>query len=267
MFKKKIKETVEQEKHLHYNDGPLQGKQKEVGQQIMAYTQAAKWFEDRVAEDYRKKAKSSRRLSIFFGLLAFMSILAVMMLTPLKTVVPMILRVDKSSGYVDVVKPSDGTEKPEVVEDKHFIHQYILARESYNWSSQRANYRFVQLTSSPDVFEQYKNFQLSSKGYVARLEQSQQIQSIVESIVLLPSSNERKLESDTGIKTYQVRLTESRLLPDGKPVPQTVPVSSIILISIDNKNPAITEGDQWLNPLGYGVKGYSKTMAIVGSGS
>ena len=250
MFKKKIKEAVEQEKHLHYNDGPLQGKQKEVGQQIMAYTQAAKWFEDRVAEDYRKKAKSSRRLSIFFGLLAFMSILAVMMLTPLKTVVPMILRVDKSSGYVDVVKPSDGTEKPEVVEDKHFIH-----------------HRFVQLTSSPDVFEQYKNFQLSSKGYVARLGQSQQIQSIVESIVLLPSSNERKLESDTGIKTYQVRLTESRLLPDGKPVPQTVPVSSIILISIDNKNPAITEGDQWLNPLGYGVKGYSKTMAIVGSGS
>lgn len=70
----KGKKKIDEERQLHYGDGKLEKKNSEVIQDIRAYTMAARWFEKRVAEDYRKKARNSRRLSIFFGILAFASV-------------------------------------------------------------------------------------------------------------------------------------------------------------------------------------------------
>lgn len=265
MFTKKIKAATELERQLHYNDGELNGKEAEIGKTILAYTQAARWFEHRVAEDYRKKAKNARVLATLFGLLALMSTLAVMWLTPLKTVEPYVIRVDKNSGYMDIIKPLDNrAESADSVQDKHFIATYVLARESYNWASQAANYAFVQLTSSSDVFAEYRNFQLSSKGYVAKLGQSQQVKIDIDSIVLLPVSKEPKLDSNKQIKTYHVRFTQSLLSGEGKAVPTSKSIDWIVTLSIDHNNPPISEGDQWLNPLGYGVIAYNTTMAAAG---
>lgn len=269
MFKsKKIKTYTEQERQLHYADGELAGKNAEVGQEIMAYTRAARWFEKRVADDYRKKARNSRILAAVFGCLAFMSVLAVMMLTPLKTSVPYLVRVDKSSGYMDVVKPaSEKGDPPEVIEDKHWIFTYVMARESYNWASQKSNYALVQQMSYGDVFNEYKNFQLSSKGYVAKLGQSEQVSTEIDSIIALPASNEPKLKGDKdikNIKNYQVRLSQALLDAEGKPIPNSKPVYSVALISFDYEHPASTEGQQWLNPKGFGVQAYSKNVELRG---
>nr|WP_233458094.1 type IV secretion system protein [Arsenophonus endosymbiont of Apis mellifera] len=255
-----IEKATALERQLHYNEG-LEGKEHEVGKTIMAYTQAARWFEHRVAEDYRKKAKNARILAIIFGLLALMSTLAVMLLTPLKTVEPYVIRVDKNSGYMDIIKPLDDRATPaDVVQDKHFISTYVLARESYNWASHAANYAFVQLTSASDVFEEYRNFQLSSKGYVAKLGQSQQVRIAIDSIVLLPITSETALNGNEKMKTYQVRFTQTLLGSEGKMRPISTPLEWIVTISIDHNNPPSSEGDQWLNPLGYGVRAYNTTL-------
>lgn len=265
MFTKKIKAATELERQLHYSDGELDGKDAEIGKTIMAYTQAAQWFEHRVAEDHRKKARNARLLAGIFGLLAVMSTLAVMLLTPLKTVEPYVIRVDKNSGYMDIIKPLENrAESADIVQDKHFIAAYVMARESYNWASQSANYAFVQLTSSSDVFNEYRNFQLSNKGYVAKLGQSQQVEVDIDSIVLLPLSKEPKLNSDKQIKTYQVRFTQTLLSAEGKVMPASKPIDWIVTLAIDHNNPPISEGEQWLNPLGYGVKAYNTTMAVSG---
>ncbi len=72
---------------------------------------AARWFEN-VWLKTTVKAGNSRRLSIFFGILAFASVIAVMGLTPLKTVETTIIRVDRNSGYMDVIRP-DGKRRYE----------------------------------------------------------------------------------------------------------------------------------------------------------
>lgn len=264
---KKIKKQNEQERQLIYGDGPIQENQREAASLERMYQAAAKWFESRVAEDYKKKAKSSKRLAIFLGVLLAMSLIANLSLSPLKTVEPFVIRVDKNSGYVDIVKPSYSmSDSSDVAEDKHFISAYVLAHESYNWASQRANYAFIQLTSSEDVFPPYKNFQLSKKGYTEKLGMQQQVQVQINSIVALPRSKQDKLAGgDSSIRSYQVRYSQTLLMADGRPVLNADPINWISIISINNSNPPKTEGDQWLNPKGYLTVGWEPTLTNAGS--
>lgn len=264
-LRKNKKAVAEQEKKLIYNDEQLAGKGKEIGQSIMAYTQAAKWFEKRVADDYRRKARNSRWLASFFGVLAFMAIAAVLGLTPLKTVVPYVLRVDMNSGFVDIVKPkSESVESPEVKEDKRNIVAYVMARESYNWASQPANYALVQLLSYDNAFQEYRNFQLSSKGYVALMGKVEQFRTEVNAMVPLKNSHEPALKANKDIRTYQVRFTKTLLDINGKPVLGSEPTRWVGTISFDYKNPPHSEGDDWLNPQGFGVRDFTKTQEING---
>lgn len=264
---KKVEKENERERQLVYGDGPIEENQREAASLERMYQAAAKWFEARVAEDYKKKAKSSKRLAIFLGVLLGMSLIANMSLSPLKTVEPFVIRVDKNSGYVDIVKPSYSmSDSADVAEDKHFISAYVLAHESYNWASQRANYAFIQLTSSEDVFTPYKNFQLSKKGYTEKLGMQQQVKTEINSIVALPRSKQDKLSGgDSSIRSYQVRYSQTLLMADGRPVQDADPINWISIISINNSNPPKTEGDQWLNPKGYLAVGWEPTLTNAGS--
>ncbi|MGC1014422.1 virB8 family protein [Pantoea agglomerans] len=263
---KKIKKNNDDERQLVYGDGPIEENRKEAASLERMYQAAAKWFETRVAEDYKKKAKSSKRLSIFLGVLLGMSLIANMSLSPLKTVVPYVIRVDKNSGYVDIVKPAENkSDTPEVAEDKHFIRAYVMAHESYNWASQRANYAFVELTSSAEVFTPYKNFALSKKGFTEKLGMQQQVQVEINSIVELPRSKQDKLSGgDSSIRSYQVRYSQTLLMADGRAVQGAEPTNWISLISVNNSNPAKTEGDEWLNPKGYLTVGWEPTLTNAG---
>lgn len=264
---KRIKKINEQERNLVYGDGEIEENLKEAATMERSYISASKWFEKRVAEDYKRKAKNSSRVSIFLGVLLGISLIANMSLSPLKTVIPFVIRVDQNSGYVDIVKQVDYTnDKPEVVEDKHYISAYVLAHESYNWASQRANYAFIHLTSSEEVFTPYKNFQLSKKGYTEKLGMQQQIRTEINSIVLLPRSKQDRLPGgDSSVRSYQVRYKQTLLMADGRTVQGAEPINWISIISINNSNPPKTEGDQWLNPKGYLTVGWEPTLTNVGS--
>ncbi|KFW97757.1 virB8 family protein [Pectobacterium carotovorum] len=279
LLNKKVKEKTDLERQLHYGDGPLAGKSNEVGLDIQAYNKAAQYFEKRVAEDYRKKAKSNKILAFLFGGLALSAIIALVGLTPLKTTETIVIRVDKNSGYMDVIRPGWKKEDTkEVADDKHNIAMYVMAREKYNWASQKTNFSIVQQMSYPDVFTDYKNFQLSSKGYVSTLGTSRQVDVDIDSIVPLPVSHEKKLGERDDIKTYQVRFSQTLLDSEGKPVPETGQALKLdssgrpiiepkkvywtALVSFDYNNAPLTEGEGWVNPKGFGVLAYGKTQEI-----
>lgn len=258
MFKK-IKKATDQERQLHYGDGPLQSSGPQVAAQIRMYAEAGKWFEKHLADEYRKKARNSRILAVIFGFIAVLALVAVAGLTPLKTVEPYVIRVDQSSGYVDVVRPYVAGDAPDVAEEKHYIALYVMARESYHWNAQRANYALVRLFSSPEVFAEYKNFQLSSKGYVSSLGQNGQVRTAVEAIIPLPVSAEPKLKSEKNVKSWQVRFTQTRLNADGQPPENTKPVHWVATVTFNYGKPSVSEGEQWLNPKGFQVLDYNKT--------
>lgn len=261
MFSKKVKKLTEKERQLHYGDGALSGKEREVNLLVKAYTEMAKLFEKRYVDDLKDKARFWRRSSFSAWSMVVILIIAIMGLTPLKKVEPFVLQTDMSSGSANIIKPTfaDG-DSLGVKQDKHFIMAWVLAHESYNWATQPANYAFIQLTSSASVFMPYKNFQLSQKGFVATLGKNQQVKTDIDWITPLATSQEPKLSQGKDVRTYQVSYRQTLLMADNQPVPESKPLFWVGIISLNNENPPKTEGDEWRNPAGYLVLDWQPTQ-------
>ena len=118
---------------------------------LKAYFDEAKgWDADRL-----RAAERSRRLAwsvaAFAGGLATVAVGAVAALAPLKTVAPFVVRVDRSTGGVEVVsalKSGAPLSYDEAV-TKHFLAQYVRAREGWLAPAAEANFRQVSIMSTP----------------------------------------------------------------------------------------------------------------------
>ncbi len=91
--------------------------------------------------------------------LAVASVAAVAMLSPLKTVEPYVIRVDKNSGETQVVTALKGPQ-PRTYEDavnRYFISQYVRLREGWLNDAARENAYTVMLTSDSAESARYLN--------------------------------------------------------------------------------------------------------------
>lgn len=116
---------------------------------LKSYFDKARRFD----QDRMIMAERSVRIAWFAamiaGILAAASIFAVVALIPLKTIEPFVIRVDNSTGIVDVVSALDsaqGTYDEAVT--KYFAAKYVRGREGYVWSEAEENFRTVALLSS-----------------------------------------------------------------------------------------------------------------------
>jgi type IV secretion system protein VirB8 len=103
------------------------------------FTEAASWDADRAAQ-----AGRSARVAWFVAgagwLCAVASALAIAFLTPLKTVSPFVIRVDNTTGLVDVVPIYAGhSEMPETV-TRYLLKHYIDVCERFNFASAESDY-------------------------------------------------------------------------------------------------------------------------------
>jgi type IV secretion system protein VirB8 len=115
------------------------------------FAEARRWDQDRLASALR-----SRRLAwIAAGattLLATAACAAVALLTPLKTVEPFVVRVDRTTGAVDVMRGLSSQEAPARYEEaisKYFLAQYVRSREGYLDPAAEDAFRLVSLLSGP----------------------------------------------------------------------------------------------------------------------
>jgi type IV secretion system protein VirB8 len=120
------------------------------------FDEARGWDADRL-----RAAERSRRLAWAVagaaGLLAAAAVSAVAALAPLKTVAPFVIRVDRSTGGVEVVsalKSGPPLSYDEAV-TKHFLAQYVRARESWLAPAAEANFRQVSIMSTPAEQERW----------------------------------------------------------------------------------------------------------------
>ena len=89
--------------------------------------------------------------------LAVASVAAIAMLTPLKTVQPYVIRVDRSSGETEIVTALKGPQ-PRTYEDvvnRYFISQYVRLREGWLNDAARENAYTVMLMSDPAEASRY----------------------------------------------------------------------------------------------------------------
>lgn len=120
--------------------------------------QTRTWETDKVlaAEKSRRMAWRMATLAL---ILAVASVAAVVMLTPLKTVEPFVIRVDNTTGIVDVVKTlkNSQTNYDEAV-NKYFVQKYVRAREGYNRELAESNYVEVGLMSGNAEQQRYHQY-------------------------------------------------------------------------------------------------------------
>lgn len=112
------------------------------------FDKARRFDQDRLIH-VERSARIAWFVAISASVVAVVSVFAIAGLTPLKTVEPFVVRVDNSTGIVDVVSAltaTAGTYDEAVT--KYFAARYVRAREGYVWSEGEQNFRTVALLST-----------------------------------------------------------------------------------------------------------------------
>lgn len=116
------------------------------------------WETDKVIE-LTKSRRTAWWVASVAGGLAIMSVTAVVLLTPLKTTEPFVIRVDNSTGIVDVVKTlKTGETNYDEAVNKYFVQLYVRHREGFNKETAAENYYSVGILSSANEQQKYQDF-------------------------------------------------------------------------------------------------------------
>ena len=114
----------------------------------LKFIEAARIFESSEIERVRKNAKIAWRICGVCLLITGIAVGAVAGLTPLKTVVPFLVRVDNNTGATDIVTMIKNQQQSygEVI-DKANLSAYVKYREGYDWYSVQDTFDATALMS------------------------------------------------------------------------------------------------------------------------
>ena len=200
----------------------------------------------RFDQDRMVSAERSKRLAWFVAVvasvLACISVAAVVALTPLKTVDPFVVRVDNSTGIVDVVSALSsvtGSYDEEVT--KYFAARYVRAREGYVWSEAEENFRTASLMSESAEQKRFASWYRGSNP------QSPQ------NIYGRSSTSRIVIKSISLINSNVISVRHTRMITRGEDVRTTHWVATI---TYSYANASISSNDRLVNPLGFVVSEY-----------
>jgi len=114
-------------------------------------------------EELYGKLKTDRRIAwIVAGVsaaIAMLSVIALMMITPLKTVEPYVIMVDKTTGYSEAQRKLVYNETNPLTELESVvlaeINQYIISRETFDPTDLNTRFLRVQLSTDASEFTRY----------------------------------------------------------------------------------------------------------------
>jgi type IV secretion system protein VirB8 len=209
------------------------------------YREAESWAADR-QEGLRKSRKIAWIVAGVAAVVALLEAGALILLVPLKTVVPYTLLVDRQTGFVQAVRP---LEVEQVAADtaltQSFLVQYVVKRESYDFDQVQRNYRDVTLWSA----------EAARAGYIATMQASNPESplnryprnAIVETHV--------KSVSPVARNVAMVRFETRMRRPDG----QTAPIGAwVAVLRYRFSGAPVSQQDRFENPLGFQVVRYRR---------
>lgn len=214
------------------------------------YEEAGSWSADR-----NHALVTSRRAAwIIAGVaigIAALEAIALAALLPLKTVVPYTLLVDRQTGNVQALKP---TEQQAITPDdalvRSMLAQYVTARENFDINSLKDDYRRVALWSAGEARDRYLAAMQANNpaSPLATLPRQALVQTEVRSI--------SSLSGDTAL----VRFVTTRTDPGGKP--QDAQTWAAV-IKYRFSAASMSASDRLLNPLGFQVLRYRRDAEMV----
>lgn len=119
------------------------------------FAQVASYEADRL-RSHRRTARAGVAIGAAGALVGLAGALAVAALTPLKSVVPLVFRVDSATGAVERVYDLQGGPLAATeAEQRYFLWQYVRLRQGYSAAEAPANFEAVALLSAPPVQADY----------------------------------------------------------------------------------------------------------------
>ncbi|WP_278976989.1 virB8 family protein [Oligella urethralis] len=215
-----------------------------IKQKGQKFIQEAKEFERTRIDSIKRSNKIAWRITAAAVAISVMSVGAVMMLSPLKTVEPFLLRVDNNTGAVDMVtmlKESE-TSYGEVT-DKYWLGQYIKHREGYDWWTVQSNYDASMLLSGPNEQKIIGDFFASPAAPYKVFKELYRVDIKILSISWVGDVAQVRFEKKV------VSLNESQATP-------AQPQRLIATIGYQYLNSPQQQADRLINPLGFQVMSY-----------
>ncbi len=103
------------------------------------FREADAWDADR-SEGLRRSARVAWRVAAAGWVCAVVSAAGILALTPLKQVEPFVVRVDNSTGIVDVVPVYGGTASPDESVSRYFLAHYLTVCQRFNFATAESDY-------------------------------------------------------------------------------------------------------------------------------
>lgn len=209
-----------------------------------AYLDAAKLWETNEILNVKKREKLAWIVAASAGVIAGAAVVAVALLTPLKTVEPFVVRVDKNTGQSDVVTLlNERTVTATEALDKYFLARYVNYREEYSNAVAFPNYEAVSVMSTDHVGKVYFDGiqPRNPRAPVNVYGKNGQVDVTVNSVVFMSR------------KVAQVRFTRRERTRSDSPMVET---RWIATVTYEYVNPPVAEKARLVNPVGFRVTDY-----------
>lgn len=161
-------------------------------------------FEASVKSLVEKSNKRAWLVTTISLMLNFLLGLAIVFLTPLKTVEPFVIKVDKN-GMVDIVsilKEQDILAEEAL--DKYWISSYVKKREGYYFDLLQEDYNFVQLLSDTNVADEYRKVYDGANNRADALKNKYEVKVKILSVTLNNSNGTKTATIRADINTYNL---------------------------------------------------------------
>ena len=214
------------------------------------YAEAESWSRDR-EEALRGSRRIAWRVAAATAIVAVIEAFALMLLMPLKTVIPYTLLVDRNTGFVQALKPLDPDKvAPDTALTQSFLVQYVIARESFDIDTLDVNYRKVALWSAEQARTDYVT--------------GMQVSNPLSPLVLYPRTTaveaRVKSVSPVGRNVALVRFDTVRRDAGGQARP---PQPFVAVIRYRYSGEPMQLQDRLVNPLGFQVLRYRRDPEAV----
>lgn len=206
------------------------------------FAEAQSWDRDRFVAAARSKRIAWIVASIAIAL-AIVAVLAITALTPLKTVVPYVVTVDRSTGATDVTQELRGDKSITYDEAirKYFLADYVRAREGWIPQAREEFFRKVLALSAREEQARWTAF------YKKDNPDSPQNQFTANDAVFVAIRSVAFISPNVAQVRFVKRLERDQ---------QAIETPAIATITFDVLSKPETESGRYANPLGFQVKSY-----------
>lgn len=224
----------------------------ESDKELKQYLAEARSFDQDNLLAARRSIRLAWSVAGIFGILAISGTIAVATLSPLKTVVPFVIRIDNATGVPEVMTTlTDGREEYDEAVAKYFLALYVRSREGYSYAARRAIFNHVQLMSNTEEQAEFSDYynasNPSSPQYVYGKKTKAEIE--IRSISFLDSGLAQ-------VRFYRITKNEDEDVERRSPWVATIGY-------VFDELAEISAQDRIINPLGFIVTDYRSDPEMI----